>query len=99
MTHLNKSIRFDRMRRQTLHIKWITGKRRASVYDIQSFRSTWITLALASSVPLESVQRATDHRTVEVVMKSYFKPGREDFRQALLKKMPQAMSKTACDSV
>jgi integrase len=59
------------------------GKRRASVRDFHSFRVTWITLALAAGVPLELVQRVTGHRTVEVVMKHYFRPGREDFRQAI----------------
>ncbi|HOW67422.1 MAG TPA: site-specific integrase [Candidatus Paceibacterota bacterium] len=65
------------------------GKRRASVHDFHSFRVTWITLALAAGVPLELVQRVTGHRTVAVVMKHYFRPGREDFRQALNAAMPQ----------
>ena len=67
------------------------GKRRASVRDFHSFRVTWITLALAAGVPLELVQRVTGHRTVEVVMKHYFRPGREDFRQAILGAMPKML--------
>jgi hypothetical protein len=50
-------------------------------------------LALAAGVPLELVQRVTGHRTVEVVMKHYFRPGREDFRQVILKAMPTALAK------
>jgi integrase len=84
---------------QSLQVERKTGKRKASVHDFHSFRVTWITLALASGVPLELVQRVTGHRTVEVVMKHYFKPGREDFRQALLKNMPQMMSEKAGGSV
>ena len=80
---------------QSLQVERKTGKRKASVHDFHSFRVTWITMALASGVPLELVQRVTGHRTVEVVMKHYFKPWREDFRQALLKKMPQMMSERA----
>jgi hypothetical protein len=68
------------------------GQRRASVRDFHSFRVTWITLALAAGVPLELVQRVTGHRTVEVVMKHYFRPGREDFRQAILKAMPKMLA-------
>ena len=68
------------------------GKRRASVRDFHSFRVTWITLALAAGVPLELVQRVTGHRTVEVVMKHYFRPGREDFGQALMAAMPRMLS-------
>ncbi len=67
------------------------GKRRASIHDFHSFRVTWITIALAGGVPLELVQRVTGHRTVEVVMKHYFRPGREDFRQAILKAMPRML--------
>ena len=68
------------------------GLRRASIRDFHSFRVTWITLALAAGVPLELVQRVTGHRTVEVVMKHYFRPGREDFRQAILKAMPKMLA-------
>jgi integrase len=68
------------------------GKRRASIRDFHSFRVTWITLALAAGVPLELVQRVTGHRTVEVVMKHYFRPGREDFRAAIFKAMPKMLA-------
>jgi hypothetical protein len=68
------------------------GRRRASVRDFHSFRVTWITLALAAGVPLELVQRVTGHRTVEVVMKHYFRPGREDFRAAIFKAMPKMLA-------
>lgn len=68
------------------------GLRRASIRDFHSFRVTWITLALAAGVPLELVQRVTGHRTVEVVMKHYFRPGREDFRTAILKAMPRMLA-------
>jgi hypothetical protein len=50
-------------------------------------RRNWC--GLAAGVPLELVQRVTGHRTVEVVMKHYFRPGREDFRAAILKAMPK----------
>jgi integrase len=66
------------------------GLRRASIRDFQSFRVTWITLALAAGVPLELVQRVTGHRTVEVVMKHYFRP--EDFRQAIMRAMPKMLA-------
>jgi integrase len=68
------------------------GLRRASIRDFHSFRVTWITLALAAGVPLELVQRVTGHRTVEVVMKHYFRPGREDFRAAIMKAMPRMLA-------
>jgi integrase len=76
----------------TLQAERENGKRKASIRDFHSFRVTWITLALASGVPLELVQRVTGHRTVEVVMKHYFRPGREDFRQAILRAMPKMLA-------
>lgn len=68
------------------------GSRRASVRDFHSFRVTWITLALAAGVPLELVQRVTGHKTVEVVLKHYFRPGREDFKQRILAAMPRLLA-------
>ncbi|MCU0772318.1 MAG: hypothetical protein MUE94_11210 [Verrucomicrobia bacterium] len=76
---------------RALQVARSNGKRSASIHDFHSFRVTWITLALAAGVPLELVQRVTGHRTVEVVMKHYFRPGREDFRQAILRAMPKML--------
>lgn len=73
------------------------GRRRASVRDFHSFRVTWVTLALASGLPMELVQRVTGHRTVEVVLKHYFRPGREEFRQAVSKAMPQFLTASSGD--
>jgi integrase len=74
------------------------GQRRASLHDFHSFRVTWITLALAAGVPLELVQRVTGHRTVAVVLKHYFRPGREDFRQLLTAAMPKMLGSTMTGS-
>ena len=68
------------------------GVRRASVRDFHSFRVTWVTLALTAGVPLELVQRVTGHKTVDVVLKHYFQPGREDFRNALQSAMPDLLT-------
>ena len=72
----------------------VRGTHRTSVRDFHSFRMTWITLALAAGVPLELVQRVTGHRTAEVVMKHYFRPGLEDSRAAILKAMPKMLADT-----
>jgi len=64
---------------------------RASVRDFHSFRVTWVTLALTAGVPLELVQRVTGHQTTDIVLKHYFRPGREAFRSALSVAMPQLM--------
>jgi integrase len=68
------------------------GKRRASVRDFHSFRVTWVTLALSAGVPLELVQKVTGHKTTDIVLKHYFQPGREAFREALNKAMPALLT-------
>jgi integrase len=77
-----------------LHAKRSKGARRASVRDFHSFRVTWITIALAAGVPLEIVQRVTGHKTVDVVLKHYFRPGREDFRRTLEAAMPRLFTES-----
>ena len=49
---------------------------------------TWVTLALTAGVPMELVRRVTGHATADIVLKHYFRPGREEFRQALEAAMP-----------
>ena len=68
------------------------GLRRASVRDFHSLRVTWVTLALTAGVPLELVQRVTGHKTTDVVLKHYFRPGQEDFRLALEGAMPKLLT-------
>jgi integrase len=68
------------------------GTRSASIRDFHSFRVTWVTLALTAGVPLELVQKVTGHKTVNIVLKHYFQPGREDFRRALQSAMPKLLT-------
>lgn len=65
-----------------------TGLKRASVRDFHALRTTWITLALMSGMPLELVQTVTGHATAEIVMQHYFKPQREQLRAAMQKSLP-----------
>lgn len=70
------------------------GLRRASIRDFHSFRVSWVTLALTSGVPLELVKKVTGHGTVDIVLKHYFQPGKDDFRKALESKMPSLLTQT-----
>ena len=40
---------------------------------------------------MELVQRVTGHRTASVVLKHYFRPGREDFRTVITQAMPKML--------
>jgi integrase len=78
--------------RGEIHISRKEGLRRASVRDFHSFRVTWVTLALTAGVPLELVQKVTGHKTMDIVLKHYFQPGQEAFRQALQSAMPKLLT-------
>ncbi len=65
---------------------------KASAKDFHSLRTTWITMALSAGVPMELVRRVTGHSTVEVVLKHYFRPGREAFRTALETARPHMLT-------
>jgi integrase len=67
----------------------------ASVKGWHSFRTTWITLALTAGLPMELVRRVSGHTTADVVLKHYFRPGREQFRQALQTAMPKLLTNGA----
>lgn len=65
--------------------------KRPSLKGWHSFRTTWTTMALSAGVPIEIVRRVTGHRTAEIVMENYFRPGRAQFRQVLAANMPKAL--------
>lgn len=68
------------------------GQRAASVRDWHALRATFVTLALSAGVPVELVRRVTGHATVEVVLKHYFRPDREQFKAALTDAMPAVLT-------
>ena len=53
---------------------------------------TWVSLALTAGVALELVQKVTGHKTTDIVLKHYFQPGREAFREALNAAMPKLLT-------
>ena len=78
--------------RKTTQVKRGKGQRAASVRDWHALRATFVTLALAAGVPVELVRRVTGHATVEVVLKHYFRPDREQFKAALVGAMPKVLT-------
>jgi integrase len=68
------------------------ASQKSSIKDFHSLRTTWITMALSAGVPMELVRRVTGHSTVEVVLKHYFRPKREEFRHALESSLPKALT-------
>ncbi len=74
-------------------VKKLEGRaRRASTFDWHGLRVTWVTLALSAGVPMEVARLVTGHKTVEVVLKHYFKPGREHLRAVLGDKLPDVLT-------
>jgi integrase len=77
--------------RSVTQSKRAKGQRAASIRDWHALRATFVTLALTAGVPVELVRRVTGHATVEVVLKHYFRPDREQFRSALSGAMPKIL--------
>jgi integrase len=78
--------------RATTQVKRVRGQRVASIRDWHALRATFVTLALSAGVPVELVRRVTGHATVEVVLKHYFRPDREQFKAALVDAMPAVLT-------
>jgi integrase len=68
------------------------GQLAASLRDWHALRTTFVTLALSAGVPMELVRRVTGHATVEVVLKHYFRPDRDQFKAALSGVMPKVLT-------
>ena len=79
--------------RGTLQAENGKGQRlhRGSIRGWHSFRTSFVTRALAGGMPEELVRRVTGHTAVDIVRKHYFKPGREDFRREFEKAMPRML--------
>ena len=66
--------------------------KRGSLRGWHAFRTSFVTAALSSGMPIELVRRVTGHQTVEVVEKHYFRPGRNQFKQAFENAMPDVLT-------
>ena len=78
--------------RASTQVERVHGQRAASVRDWHALRATFVTLALSAGVPVELVRRVTGHATVEVVLKHYFRPDREQFKSAFIGAMPKVLT-------
>lgn len=67
------------------------GVRKASIRGFQSFRVTWVTLALMAGVKMETIRKVTGHQTANLVEKHYFQPSRDAIRAELSAKLPSLL--------
>ncbi|MFA5687744.1 MAG: tyrosine-type recombinase/integrase [Kiritimatiellales bacterium] len=72
-----------------------TGILRASIRDFHSLRTTFVTIALMRGLPLDVVRKITGHRTVELVTKHYFRPERQQLREAMQKTLPDILNSSS----
>jgi integrase len=77
---------------RTTRVKRVHGQRSASVRDWHALRATFVTLALSAGVPVELVRRVTGHATVEIVLKHYFRPDRDQFKSMLMDALPTVLT-------
>ncbi len=76
----------------TTRVKREQGMLSASIRDWHALRTTFVTLALSANIPIELVKCVTGHTTVEVVLRHYFKPGREAFKSAFTDALPDVLT-------
>ena len=63
-----------------------------SVRGWHSFRTGWITAALAAGVPVELVRRVSGHTAVDVILKHYFRPNEAQLQEAIAAPMARALA-------
>jgi site-specific recombinase XerD len=64
------------------------GGRKASIRGFHSFKTTWVTFALMSGIPIEVIKHVTGNQVVDIVLKHYFQPGIREMRHLVRSKMP-----------
>ncbi len=67
------------------------GLYRASVRDFHSLRTTFVTLAINGGIPIDKLRVLTGHRTVDMVLRHYYKPRGSDLAADLAKALPSVI--------
>ena len=57
-----------------------------------SFRTGWITAALAAGVPVELVRRVSGHTAVDVILRHYLRPNEAQLKEAIAAPMARALA-------
>ena len=82
---IGKAFKDDKTFKRT--VKRESGLRRASVYDFAALRTTWITLAVMSGVPLAVICLVSGHTSEKMIMENYLKPDKKALRDSFGQKM------------
>ena len=75
-------------KRGSVHVEREQGLRKASIRDWHAFRTTWITLALASHMPIALVQKVTGHKTLAIIQEHYNRVNIAQIRESILRCRP-----------
>lgn len=68
------------------------GLRAASKYDFHALRTTFVTLAINGGISMDKLRALTGHKTVDIVLKHYFKPKGTDVAGDLKKALPNILT-------
>jgi integrase len=69
------------------------GVRAASKYDFHALRTSFVTLAINGGISIDKLRALTGHKTVDIVLKHYFKPKGTDVADDLEKALPNILTK------
>ncbi len=68
------------------------GVRAASTYDFHALRTSFVTLAISGGVSLDKVRALTGHKTVDLVLRHYFKPKASELAADLVRALPEELT-------
>jgi integrase len=71
------------------------GVRAASTYDFHALRTSFVTLAISGGVSLDKVRALTGHKTVDLVLRHYFKPKASELAADLARALPEVLTGSA----
>ena len=69
--------------------------RAASTYDFHALRTSFVTLAISGGVSLDKVRALTGHKTVDLVLRHYFKPKASELAADLARALPEVLTGSA----
>ena len=68
------------------------GKNAVSTLGWHNLKTTFITLALANNLPIETIKTITGNSDIETIRKHYFKPRRQHLKAVLGDKLPDVLT-------
>lgn len=95
-----KAAGIDYDRRNDEFVSPVKRLRKASISGMHAFKTTFVTIALDAGVPEPTVKKIVGNQVVDVVLKHYYRPAREEMANKMRALLPSALTgEKASDSL